>query len=275
MILMNDYYVYIYWRLDTNEVFYVGKGHNNRWKQLYKGRNKHFKNIVNKYPVICEIIKDNLTELEAFYWEKEIIRVLVFEYGFSIDTKGNKSNEHYCHLVNQTWGGEGASGHNPFEDKTEEEIEEWKEKISKANSGENHPNYGKHHSQETKNKISESLKGKCHTEESKKKMSNTRKGINNPLYGKHHSQETKNKISESNKGKYIGKNNPSAKSVICLTTKRIFSTVKEASEYYKCNRVSISFCCKGKYKSAGKHNITPLVWRYITWNHNKKYRIKK
>ena len=31
---MNKYYVYIYWRLDINEPFYIGKGKNNRWKVL-------------------------------------------------------------------------------------------------------------------------------------------------------------------------------------------------------------------------------------------------
>ena len=31
---MNNYYVYIYWRLDTNEPFYVGKGKGDRWRYL-------------------------------------------------------------------------------------------------------------------------------------------------------------------------------------------------------------------------------------------------
>lgn len=73
-----------------------------------------------------------------------------------------------------------------------------------------------------------------------------------------------------------GKNHSGAKSIICLTTKRIFYTIKEGAEYYKCNRISISNCCKGDYKSAGKlPDGTPLVWRYLVWNHDKRYRIKK
>ncbi len=43
-------------------------------------------------------------------------------------------------------------------------------------TGEKHPNYGKHLSEETKKKISESLKGKKHSEETKKKMSDAKKG---------------------------------------------------------------------------------------------------
>jgi len=63
---------------------------------------------------------------------------------------------------------------------------------------------GKHHSEETKRKISESHKGKYHTEETKAKMSKIRKGKKNPMYGKHHRKETKRKISELLKGE----NNP-------------------------------------------------------------------
>ena len=44
--------------------------------------------------------------------------------------------------------------------------------------------------------------GMNHSEESKKKMSEALKGENNPLYGKHHSEETKRKMSEAKKGKH-------------------------------------------------------------------------
>jgi hypothetical protein len=54
--------------------------------------------------------------------------------------------------------------------------------LSLHNKGKNNSMYGKHHSIE-----------------SRKKMSDAQKGENNPLYGKHRSAETKKKISESNK----------------------------------------------------------------------------
>jgi hypothetical protein len=78
-----------------------------------------------------------------------------------------------------------------------------------AKKGENHPNYGKHRSEETKKKLSEAQKGeknsfygKHHSEETKKKLSEANKGENNPNYGKHPSEETKKKISEGKKGKH-------------------------------------------------------------------------
>ena len=280
----NDYYVYIYYRLDTNEPFYIGKGCKNRWKDFRK-RSKHFNNIIKKFPFAVVIEKDNLTENEAFYWEEEIIRQLVFEYGFSIEILNNNSKDHYCHLVNQTWGGEGTSGINPYENKTEEERDEWCKKISDANRncsietrkrkslshmgknygriGEKHHWYGKHHSEETKRKISEANKGRNFSEEHKKKIGTMRKG-------KKFTKETKNKMSKQRKGK----NNGNAKSIICLTTKRIFFTIEDGAKFYNCHGSSIGQCCKGKLKSCGKLNGTKLVWRYLVWKHNKKYRIK-
>jgi len=64
-----------------------------------------------------------------------------------------------------------------------------------ALSGENHPMYGKHLSEETKKKISLSKKEKY-------------LGINNPRFGKKMSKETRKKMSLSKKGKYLGINNP-------------------------------------------------------------------
>lgn len=59
--------------------------------------------------------------------------------------------------------------------------------------------------------------------------------------------------------------NPNSKKVYCVTTGRKFDCMKEASEYYQINHRSISDCCRGRYKSAGKHPVTgeKLIWRYI------------
>ena len=105
-------------------------------------------------------------------------------------------------------------------------------------AGKNHPLYGKHLSDEIKQKISESMKGK-------------NAGKNNPMYGKHHSEETKLKLS-----KKLGKK------VICITTGKIFNSQTEASNYYKCGCVSL--CCEGTYKSVGKlSDGTKLQWKYV------------
>ena len=138
--------------------------------------------------------------------------------------------------------------------------------------GENHPLYGKKLSEEHKKKFEHKgeknpMYGKTHSEETKRKIGEAVKehfainGHPKGMLGKHHSEEHKRKRSEALKGS----NNPGARTVKCIETGRIFSTIKEASEW--CGLKSsgdITNCCKGKQKTAGKHPITgeSLHWEY-------------
>ena len=72
---------------------------------------------------------------------------------------------------------------------------ETRKKMSESNKGENNPFFGKHHSEETRLKLSEAFKGRTFSAEARKKMSEARKG-------KHPSAETRKKLSESRKGKH-------------------------------------------------------------------------
>jgi hypothetical protein len=113
-------------------------------------------------------------------------------------------------------------------------TEETKNKISQSLKGEKNPFYGKHHTEEAKRKLSESHKGKYHTEETKRKMS------------------------ESRKGKRTGKDNPFAKKVICITTGEIFDCIKDAERKYNVDSSSIVRCCKGAQKSS-----KGFKWEYM------------
>ena len=92
----------------------------------------------------------------------------------------------------------------------------------------------------------------------KERMSETMKGKytgeKHPMYGKQHKEESKKKMSER-------KNKP----VICITTGEIFKSVKEANRKTGINLSNICQCCKGNYKSSGKHPITgePLRWEFL------------
>lgn len=99
-------------------------------------------------------------------------------------------------------------------------------------SGENHPNFGKHRSDETKKKISLSNIGKKRTEETKKNISNVKKGIkrfnyhpdhrgeNNPRFGK------KSTLSEESYKSFQEKRNNT------LRKNNSFNTSKPEEDYY-------------------------------------------
>jgi hypothetical protein len=87
----------------NGEIFYVGKGHGDRFK-TNKGRSQHWHRVVNKYGVICEIVKDNLLEWYALEFEKELI------------LKHGRLDLNEGLLINKTDGGEGKSGYKITQD---------------------------------------------------------------------------------------------------------------------------------------------------------------
>lgn len=72
--------------------------------------------------------------------------------------------------------------------------EETKKKLSLINAGKNNPFYGKHHTEEAKQKNREAHIGNPCSEETKKKLSLINTGTNHPNYGKKRSEQTKKKI---------------------------------------------------------------------------------
>lgn len=126
---------------------------------------------------------------------------------------------------------------------------------------------GMHRSEETKKKLSESLKGKCTKEKSYwygkhipkeviEKQIRTKK--ENPY---HHTEEWKRNHSLKTKGK----NNVKSKPVRCINSGEEFANAREAGEYYHTDNSRIHKCCKGIEKSSGKHPVTGecLKWEYV------------
>ena len=246
-----EFYVYVHIRKDNNTVFYVGKGTKNRAHNLDRG---DFHNSVrDKYGCRVEIIKDNLTESQAFRLESKMIKyyVLTLGYGAPIDGYRDFSNNY---LTNFTWGGEGTSGMNPYANKTPEEMEEICKKKSEAIKG-------KKRSEETKRKNSESHKGKKMSAEARQNMSESHKG-------KKMSAEARQNMSESHKGRKFSEEakrkigEAKSKKVICITTGITFDSIKDAAKKYNVSQGNISCCCIGVRKHAGKLNGVRLQWKY-------------
>lgn len=113
-------------------------------------------------------------------------------------------------------------------------------------------------SEETKRKISKSLKGrhtdvapwlgKHHTAETKRKLSEMHKGSKNPMYGKHASEETRRKMSEAQKrGKLC-------KHVLCVETGETFVSASEAARALGLSQGNVSAVARGERKhSKGYH----------------------
>lgn len=98
----NQYYVYEWVRLDTNEPFYVGKGQGDRCYRKKRGNNQHFNNIVKNIPTAVVILHEGLTEEQALEIECWYIHQYEFEWGYN--------------LVNLTEGGEGVTGYRHSEE---------------------------------------------------------------------------------------------------------------------------------------------------------------
>lgn len=134
---------------------------------------------------------------------------------------------------------------------TPEEYEEARIFCHEAMSGENHPMYGKHHTQELCEKMSIS----------KKDMYN---GENNPFFGKKHSQENIEKM----KGTHSGKDNPKSRPVYCIELGIGFDSIGIASEKTGVNKRSISYCLDGTQKHAGKHPVTGELLTWVDWKND-------
>jgi hypothetical protein len=88
----NRFYVYLHRREDNNEIFYVGKGCDNRAKST-RGRSKWWTSIYKKYGRLVEYVEVGLSNDDAIDLEKETIK-FYRECGYE--------------LCNMTSGGEGA-----------------------------------------------------------------------------------------------------------------------------------------------------------------------
>jgi hypothetical protein len=257
----------VYKITNPNGKIYIGQSINierrwNDYRRLHncKGQTKLY-NSLKKYgtenhifEVIEECLVDLIVERETFW--KHHYRVLdVQSLCCKIDGKGG-------YLSDET-----------------------KRKIGKSNSkpkpttfprGKDHKLTGTKQTEETKNKISDSNKGKIISEETRQKLKESCVGKNSRPKGYITSEETKHKISEAMLGKQktqihkdniskskIGKPTKKSTNIQQYTLDGIFirewNKIKEASHYIgKPNdTASITACCRGKQKTA-----FGFIWRY-------------
>lgn len=179
---MDNNKFYVYEHWLYGECIYVGKGRINRPLQFCK-RNDNWKAIVgdNKKDIIVKIIEEFDTNKEALKFEQELT-----EYYKSINQCKGNGKMSGCALI-----------------------------------GSNNPFYGKHHSEESRHKMSKTRKNKSI-------------GSDNSFYGKHHSEESKQKMRKAKEIK-----------VKCIETNKEFNSLIDAAKYAGVVRTQgISKACK-------------------------------
>ena len=235
---MENHYNCIYMYINKiNNKRYVGQAKNFRKRHnSHKAKDSNdtpIDNAFNKYGennFEIKILKENLqTQCLLNFWES---------YYIDKFNTLSKNNEGY----NISSGG---SNGNPFAGKTDEEMNKRNKMVSdnakkRLSNKNNHPMYGKHHSEETKQKIKKSL------------------------IGTKLSDETKQKIGES---QYIKVNQYSKDGALIKT----WNSVKEAQETLKIKNGISSCCIYYKYgeewwrknrKSNIRKSVGGFIWRY-------------
>ena len=223
----NVYYVYIWYIVDTGEVFYVGKGKNRRYKQL-DNRNKYFKDMYSSHNCDVRKIYENLTEAEAFEKEKETI-------------KWYRENTNF-RLTNQTDGGDGTSGWQPSDEfrakQSQIHKEQWQDEAFRFRMLQ----------------IRRDENGVYKSKEFREKISKLVQGENNPNYNHKWTDEMKERLRRLvvDSQKYRDEGNPNAKSIICIETGEVFECVKFAIEKYQIrDHSNMSAALKHKHRTAG------------------------
>ena len=259
----------VYKHTSPNGKVYIGITSQNpieRWRggKGYK-TNPHFWNAIVKYGwdnFKHEILFTDLTKEEA---EQKEIELIAFyksncsEFGYNISSGGHlqrvgfKIDKKTRLKISKSLKGKCTGNKNPMY----------------GRCGARNPFYGKHHTDETKQKLRVANTGKYKSDDLKNKLSKLYSGVNNPNYGKHHTNEAKLKISqavtnswnEDKRNKLVERNKQGTKRVSCFTLQGDFienySSVKAAAESVNISASGISACLKGKQKSAGKY-----LWRY-------------
>lgn len=218
---MNNYIVYEH--ISPSNKIYIGITSKFPTKRWNNGNgylnNDYFMKAIKKYGwnnFQHIILYNNLTKEEAEEKEIELIKRFKSDkrkYGYNIQHGGSSIGKH---------------------------SEETKIKIGIANKGRMPWNYKKHHSKETKEKISKNHYGIIPNAEVRLKMSIAKKG-------KKQSKEVIEKRAKS-----------CCKKIKCCELNKVFTSLKEAQEITNIYKNSISNCLNGRTMTAGGYH-----WEYV------------
>ena len=120
------------------------------------------------------------------------------------------------------------------------------------------------YSDETRAKISNSLKGHEVSLESRVKISKNHadvRGDKNGMYGRHHSEEAKQRVSQANTGRISVRRNHC--NVCCIDLNQTFDDAATAGKILNLDSGAILKCCRGERKTCGNYH-----WKFINLENN-------
>ena len=259
------YYVYAWYIKDTDEVFYIGKGTGKRYLTR-KRENSYFMKMLNSHDCEPRIIKNHLTEKEAFELEKEMIAYY---------------RTQNCRLTNVLDGGE-----NPPKQTGIPKTEEWKEHYRESHKKfvSEHPEYRK--------KCSDNLKAYLKSDDGKKFMEKSLEARRSDEFRKAQSERSRK---ANNTAEYIEKQSKIVKEMWksedyilshsgsnnhrsqCIKQYDIdghfikeYETITQAALENGVSCSKITAVAKGKRKTTGGY-----VWKYSSDKHQTCHRVKK
>lgn len=178
-----------------------------------------------------EVLFDGLTKEEAELKEIELIEALETDShkrGYNVEKGGSAS---------------------VISEETKEKLRINRKEYYKTHT---HWNSGRHWSEETRRKISESHKGKKMSEEQKELRRKLSSGENNPMYGVRMTKEHKEKIQAACV-------KATSKACICIETNTYYSSAMDAQRKTGIHAGTIRCVCKKvpRYQTAGGYH-----WKY-------------
>ena len=256
-----------------SENYWIYKITNNINKKVYIGQSIHYKRRWNEHINNAKKGRTSRLYLDIREYGVENFSFEVIDIAESREQADYKEGFYasYYDSYNEKKGynERGCGLHKFLSENTKKKISISREKYK----GVNGTFYGKHHTEETKKKISRKLKeitsssdyknafyGKKHTDNTRSIMSEKAKkrsvGENNNMYGKHHTDAAKKKMSEKwtdeRKEKLI---ESQRKTCQCVETGEIFESYKEASYFVNCSPSAITKAINSGRAIKGYHFI--------------------
>lgn len=249
---MTTKYMFVYRTTNLlNGKSYIGQHVTTNLNDGYLGSGTILKKAIEKYG------KENFErEILEFASSMEELNKLEIKY---IDQNNAVENDEFYNLIEG-----GHPGCSPMYGKDNPMF---------GRIGSLNPRFGKHHTQETKDRLrnialerfedktNHPSFGKIPSEETKSKQRAAKQGMyfgeDNPNWGHRWSEELRKKVGEKRKGEFAGGKNPRAKAVRCIETGKVYGCATEAAREYGCDRHWIVDCCNGKRELAGK-----VHWEY-------------